>query len=93
MKHGRVLAIIGAFCLTGTGTAQTPAQLQAGCSVAGNRYNEAAAAVRRGIARYMRCLGEGRRRDDCSAQFHQIRSAHSEFELAVYQIRAYCQQR
>jgi hypothetical protein len=53
------------------------------CQDAISQYNSAVSDISAALRRYTSCLSDSNGHDDCSTEFHRIRSAQDDFESAV----------
>ena len=60
------------------------------CREAIDRYNSAISDVSAALRRYASCVSDSRGHDDCSSEFHRLRSAQDDFESAVSEYQSEC---
>ena len=60
------------------------------CREAIDRYNSAISDVSTALRRYASCVSDSRGHDDCSIEFHHLRSAQDDFESAVSDYQSEC---
>lgn len=61
------------------------------CNLTVNTYNNAVSDISTRLRRYSSCVAGAQGQDDCSSEFRRLRSAQSEFEMAVSSYRLNCQ--
>jgi hypothetical protein len=82
----RMLAICAASLLVASSAAADSDD----CRQAVDQYNYAIDNVSSTLDRYANCVSGSRGQDDCSSEFRRLKSAHSDFESHIYQIRNDC---
>ena len=60
------------------------------CRSAVDRYNSVLDDVGTSLRRYANCVSGSRGHDDCSSEFHHLRSDQDDFESAVSEIHSEC---
>jgi hypothetical protein len=83
----KVMATLIAWSLPGTASYAAD---QEACQAAVTSYKAAVDDVQYGLKRYIDCVGSSQGRDDCSSEFHRLKSAQDDFETAVSGYRSDC---
>jgi hypothetical protein len=63
---------------------------RADCDSATSSCNMAISNISSYMSRYTSCLRGSDGQDDCSSEFRRLRSAQSDFEMAVLNFQTYC---
>jgi archaellum component FlaC len=60
------------------------------CNKAIDTYNQKADDISDTLRQYAQCLSDSKGADDCSSEFHQLKSDQDDFERAVSNYRSDC---
>jgi hypothetical protein len=76
--------------LTGITLAPPTTAFADDCEDAVRRYNSILSDMNSTMRRLTSCVADSKGRDDCSSEFHRLKSAHGDFESAVTKYRRDC---
>jgi hypothetical protein len=87
----KMLRAVGSVLLVLAGCAGNSAFADSSdCQDTISRYNSAIDDVASTLKRYSSCVSSSNGKDDCSSEFHRLKTAQSDFEDAVNAVRSEC---